>query len=285
MTQTRDRDADHCLQLVKANDTDRYLSSLLANHDKQRALFAIYAFDVEISSVWQKVSEPGLGEIRLQWWRDELDAVYGGNCDNHPVAKELQKTVHRFDLPKHLFTHLVDAHRFDIYSEPMANLEDLRAYLAATDTAMANLASRILIGYEALELDYLIGRAGIARGLGKLINQLPVQVKGKRCFLPASLLNNRDATVQEVQAGVASTGVLLVISEICHQITENLNLLRQEQGKLKKDVLPAFFPASLAELVAKNASRTSGNPLLHSSEPSQLKMQLNLFKKSLFEKV
>ncbi len=285
MKQGRNGDAEYCAQLVKANDLDRYLSTLLADKEKHRALLAIYAFDADVATIDGQVSEPGIGEIRLQWWRDEIDAIYGGTCDNHPIARELQLIVDKYDLPKHLFTRLVDARRFDIYREPMANVGDLMDYLSATSSATIDLASRVLISYDALEIERLIGKAGIARGLGKLITSLPQHVARKQCFLPGDLLRNRDASHADVLAGYNSTGVKLVITQLCHLVAENLNKIRIDQNMLTKSVLPAFYPAGIAEIIASRTAHTVFNPLKNITAISQFKMQVWLFKKSFFEEI
>lgn len=285
MTQDRDPNAVYCKDLVRECDLDRYLSTLLADKEKHRALFAIYAFDAEVSGIAAKVTEPGIGEIRLQWWRDELDTVYGGDCDDHPIASELQKIVRKHDLPKHLFAKLIDAHQFDIYREPMVTLDGLMAYQLATAAAITDLVARVLIGHDALEVQALTDKAGIARGLGKMIQSLPQQVALKQCFLPADLLNERDASFREVLSGQSSIGIKLVVTQLCHLTTENLSQIRFEQGTIKKNLLPAYFPASIAGQVANQTTRSSANPLRDPAVISQLKMQWFLFKKSFFEQV
>ncbi len=285
MTQIRDPNAVHCLDLVKSNDLDRYLSTLLAGKDKHGALFAVYAFDAEICNIAGQVSEPAIGEIRLQWWRDAIEGVFDGNCDDHPVAKELQLVVHKYDLPKHLFNKLIDAHQFDFYREPMASVEDLIAYQTATSAAVADLVARVLIGYDALEIDDLIGQAGVARGLGKMLRTLPQQVARKQCFVPADLLAKHKLDFRNVVAGENSKGMQLVVSQLCHMVSDNLRQLRQGQERLNKDVLPAFWPASLADLNFNKSSGSTSNPLRNLTATSQLKMQWFLFKKSFFERI
>jgi len=285
MTQDRDPNAVYCQKLVRDSDLDRYLSTLLAEKDKHRALFAIYAFDADICSIAGQVSEPAIGEIRLQWWRDEIDAVYGGNCDNHPIAKELQSVVHHYDLPKHLFTRLIDAHQFDIYQEPMADMAELTRYQTATATSITDLASRVLIGYDALENQSLTDKAGIAWGLGKMLRTLPEQTARKQCFLPADLLSQHQLSSKNVLAREKAVGVRLVVRQILHVLEENLHQLRLKQGDLKKSVLPAFFPAGLADASLKKLTVSRSNLLTRTIRESQLRMQWRLFKKSLFEKI
>ena len=68
----------HCAGLVRDTDRDRYLATLFAPAEKRDALFALYAFDAEISRVRDLAREPIPGEIRLQWWRDVLGGAGRG---------------------------------------------------------------------------------------------------------------------------------------------------------------------------------------------------------------
>ncbi len=61
-----------CGRIVRENDPDRFFCTLFAPPAKREALFALYAFNHELARVAESVSEPMLGEIRLQWWREAL---------------------------------------------------------------------------------------------------------------------------------------------------------------------------------------------------------------------
>ena len=285
MNVERGTGAQYCLDLVKTNDLDRYLSTLLAPKDKHRSLLAIYAFDTEICSIAGQVSEPAIGEIRLQWWRDALDTLYGQECDNHPIAIELHAIVHRYDLPKHLFTKLIDAHQFDLYKEAMINVESLENYQRATSGAITALVCRVLIGDDVLEIEHLIEKAGIAHGLAKILSQLPKQSAQGKCFIPFSLLQKYNLEVSNVLARENSRDTHLVITQLRLKIIRLYEELRREQGRLSKAVLPAFFPTSLAAYKFSKNLSSSRNLLERPITLSQLKMQWFLFKKSLFEQI
>ena len=63
----------YCADRVRDADRDRYLAALFAPADKRGALFALYAFDVEILCRCVSLrAELMPGEIRLQWWREVL---------------------------------------------------------------------------------------------------------------------------------------------------------------------------------------------------------------------
>ena len=64
----------YCGALLRRHDADRYLTALFAPGERREALFALYAFNLEIARMREAVSEPMMGLIRLQWWRDALEA-------------------------------------------------------------------------------------------------------------------------------------------------------------------------------------------------------------------
>ena len=64
--------------MVRRHDRDRYQTALFAPADRREALFALYAFNYEIARVRETVTQPMLGQIRLQWWREVVEAAYAG---------------------------------------------------------------------------------------------------------------------------------------------------------------------------------------------------------------
>ena len=50
--------AGFCANLVRTRDFARYASTLFVPADQRRALFALYAFNTEISRVREQVTQP-----------------------------------------------------------------------------------------------------------------------------------------------------------------------------------------------------------------------------------
>src|SRR5207244_12479744 len=50
--------ASYCAELLRRQDSDRYLTALFAPSDRREALFALYAFNLEIARAREAVSEP-----------------------------------------------------------------------------------------------------------------------------------------------------------------------------------------------------------------------------------
>jgi phytoene synthase len=134
----------HCEALVRAADRERFLTALFAPANRRNALFALYAFNVEIARVRDAVREPLAGEIRLQWWSDALTGSARGDAEANPVMAALKATVVRFGLALDALQALVGARRFDLYDEPMATMAELEAYAEGASAGLIGLAGRIL---------------------------------------------------------------------------------------------------------------------------------------------
>ena len=98
----------HCEELVRAQDKDRYLTALFAPADRRGALFALYAFAAEVAAVRDRVREPMAGEIRLQWWRDVLNGERAGEANANPIAAALIDTMARHALPARRLLDVVE---------------------------------------------------------------------------------------------------------------------------------------------------------------------------------
>jgi len=83
----------YCAALVRKADRDRYLATLFAPADRRGALFALYAFDIEMSRIRDLARESMPGEIRLQWWREVLEGARTGEAAANPVAASLLGTL------------------------------------------------------------------------------------------------------------------------------------------------------------------------------------------------
>src|SRR5688572_31872194 len=83
----------YCAREVRRADYDRFLTVLFAPPAARERLFALYAFNHEIAKVRETVSEPMLGQIRLQWWREAIATIYEGKPRPHAVVDALAAAV------------------------------------------------------------------------------------------------------------------------------------------------------------------------------------------------
>lgn len=65
---------------LKARDRERWLSVLWAPAEARAALLALHAYDLEQQRVVAEAREAMLAEIRLAWWREQLEQLATGKA-------------------------------------------------------------------------------------------------------------------------------------------------------------------------------------------------------------
>ena len=106
---------------VRGHDYDRYFASLFCPAPQRPALLALYAFNIEIATIADSVSEPLIGHMRLQWWRDALGAVFEGTAPGHPVAAALAEAVAACELSRAPVERMIEGRQADLEEGPREN--------------------------------------------------------------------------------------------------------------------------------------------------------------------
>jgi hypothetical protein len=77
---------------LKSRDRERWLSILWAPADARAALIALHAYDLEQQRVVAEAREPMLAEIRLAWWREQLELLSAGKpAPPQPILRALRE--------------------------------------------------------------------------------------------------------------------------------------------------------------------------------------------------
>ncbi|MGB6325286.1 MAG: phytoene/squalene synthase family protein [Methylocella sp.] len=235
----------YCEGLLRRDDRDRWLASLFVPREPRPHIHALYAFSLEIARVREIVSEPLLGEIRFQWWRDALEGA--GEAKANPVAAALLDTIARFDLPKAPLRELIVARGQDLYGEPTQSVEALEAYANATCSNLFRLAALILEGEKPAASRDAALHAGIAYGITGLIRALPWHSARSQVFVPAGILQAHGADRDDLAAGQASEGILAALADLRAVARAHLDIFYAGLPGLPKKSRPAFLPACLCE--------------------------------------
>jgi len=229
----------YCAKLVREADRDRYLATLFAAAEHRGALFALYAFNTELSRVREAARQPLAGEIRLKWWSEVLGGERREEARASPIADALIGTVERYRLPMPAFVDLIEARRFDLYDEPMANIAELDDYLRKTSSAVIALAARILGTDAAAAAD----PAGIAYGILGLLRAFAHHAAQGRLYLPIELLERHQVSREDALA--ARPSVQAALAELRMLARRRLAAARERIAALPAQALPAFLPVAL----------------------------------------
>ena len=258
-----------CEALVKRTDPGRYFSALFAPKDKRPLLFALYALNHEIARVGETVREPMMGEIRLQWWLETIEAAREGSARNHDVAQALVELFKAAQLPQSLFDTMIDARAFDFSPDVFADFAALDAYADATSGSLMKLAARVLGAGD--EYDAQAREAGIAYALAGLLRAIPFHAARRKLYLPMDLLKTVDLSPEEIFAGHGGVKLKAVINQIALKAKEKFNVARS-LGKPGR-ALPALLPASLVPLYLKRVTKPRFDPFRQPADVSTHRLQ------------
>ncbi len=249
-----------CEQLVRNGDKDRFLATLFAPQKYRRALYALYAFNLEVARVRELAREPLPGEIRLQFWRDALTGVGSHEAAAHPVAAALRDVVIRYRLPPAALLDVIDARAFDLYDEPMASLPDLERYAMRTSSALIGMACRILCDGREPDAGDLAGHAGIAYALTGLLQILPLHAARRQLYLPADLLHRYGSRAEDVLAGKATTQLRAVLAELRLRARQHLAAAVALAAAAPQPIAPALLPVALVRPTLDRMERRGYQP-------------------------
>jgi 15-cis-phytoene synthase len=232
----------YCAELVRTADRDRFLASLFAPAEHRSALHALYAFNVEVTRVREAAREPLPGEIRLQWWTDVLSGDRSGEASANPVAAALLATIAQHRLAAAPLRDLIEAHRFDLYDEPMADMAALETYATTTSSALFAMATQILGGTAAEEF---AAPAGIAETVTHLLQLLPIHAARNQFYVPLEVLDRHQVDLQQVLAGQSTPQLKDALAELHALARRQLAAFGALLPELPGAVLPAVLPLAL----------------------------------------
>ena len=182
---------------VRAADPDRYFSALFAPAPQRPFLFALYAFNAEVSRIAETMREPMLGAIKLEWWRETAESAAKGSPRNHDVARGLAVLFAERGVALAGLEAIITARAFDSSAERFADFAAMELHVDATSGAVMRLAVRILGGDPVPGIEQLVREAGLAYGLAGLVRALPFHNNRHKLYLPLDLLSALHVTPEE----------------------------------------------------------------------------------------
>lgn len=250
----------YCGGEVRAHDRERFLTALFAPSEHREALFTLYAFNLEVAKIAEVVSEPMLGRIRLQWWREALDGIYGGTPRQHAVVEPLSGIVERYALPRALFDRIIDGRERDLEDEPPQDLEALEAYAADTSGTLTRLAALVLGQGDETALE-AAERVGTAWALVGLLRAVAFHAAQKRVFLPSELAARHGLAHSDLFELRSSPALAAATEEIAQQAEKHLAQARGQSAHFDRARLAAVLPAVIARHHIRRLKRCGWDPL------------------------
>ena len=248
--------------LLAKNDPDRRLAALFAPADIRGRLFALYAFYQEIAKIPDAVSEPVIGEMRLQWARDAVADLFADppKVRRHDIYEALSELREAPGAPRReTLETMVEARAADLGEGPFPTTADRRDYVDKTAVALMQAAARLAkpdleTGGEAGAALHAAGRLW---GFTGLIRAFPALASAGRPPFAAEEMAAEGLTEAQMQRGRQPDKVKKAMAGLFAEARENARLLSRTRRALPAGIFPAIGYASLARGYLITARRSS----------------------------
>lgn len=281
----------YCAAEARRHDRDRFLCALFAPADRREDLFALLAFNQEIAKTREIVSEPLLGEMRLQWWREAVGKIYEVSADletlrgNH-VIEALVPAIRGRGLSRELFEKLIEGRIRDLDPAPPPDHGALIEYAEATSSALSLLMLEVLgLGDETVSEPDRAEAISAARAIGigwailGQIRALSATWRQGRIFLPATDL--AAAGWRAEASPMAAARLPDVVKPAAALAAAQFEAARAFHDRIQRRFLPALLPAALARGYLARLRRVGYDPLDGRLELGTAGRQIRLYVSAL----
>ncbi|KAG5221333.1 terpene cyclase [Salix suchowensis] len=188
--------------------------------------------------IGDSVSNPVIGQMRMQFWRDAVKGVYGSDS----VSGCGITHTRAFDL--RILTDHAEA---------------------TSSTLLYALLSLLTIPSNSLDsLSHAASHVGVAQGIVTLLRGLPYHASKGRMTIPAEITSKHGVSQEEVfRRGKEAKGIVDAVYEFAvlandHLITARDMLSKLDDGKVPREAVPVFLTGprtSINEIPPHDMSR------------------------------
>ena len=199
----------HCREVTRRSGSSFASAFWMVSPERRRALHAIYAFCRMADDIADDPAVRGERGRLLSRWREELEAAYLEKS-THPVGVALADSVHRFRLPRQLFSELLEGVERDLSGDPFESFDELRRYCHCVASTVGLLLVRVF-GYRNPRTLAYAEELGIAVQLTNVLRDVGQDAAGGRVYLPREDLERFGVTPGALRAGSMSDELRLLL--------------------------------------------------------------------------
>ncbi len=189
----------YCQDKAAASGSSFTSSFRFLPQEKRRAMTALYAYCREVDDVVDECSDANVARTTLNWWRNEVAAIYGGK-PTHPVCQALVPVVRQFRLPQEHLLEIIDGMEMDLDQPRYADFKSLQLYCYRVASVVGLLSAEIF-GYSDRQTLKYAHDLGIAFQLTNIIRDVGEDARRNRIYLPMDEMQQFGVTAADILNG------------------------------------------------------------------------------------
>ncbi|MCV6574206.1 MAG: squalene/phytoene synthase family protein [Cohaesibacter sp.] len=226
-----------CQDQLRKYDPLYHFIALTSPQEHRSALIALYAFVNEIERIPLQVSDPSMGEIRLQWWLDIVQQSKGQGDQKEaigPLATCLKQVQADYSLSLDHLAQIIEARKFDLYHDPMPDWPTFETYAGETKALPQLLAAQILNDGVLPDVADLCGHSAMALCLTQNLIHFSRHAKGQKLYLPMQNFTDKAISQSQIWAQQQGEDFLGVLQGFADQAKKHADLAQKYQLDLKQ---------------------------------------------------
>ncbi|MBL4602857.1 MAG: squalene/phytoene synthase family protein [Emcibacteraceae bacterium] len=271
----------YCADQVKKYDYNRFLVTLFAPADVREDLFALFSFNHEVAKIREAVSEPMLGEIRLQWWREAIEGIVENKPRNHEVVLPLGTAFHKHGLKADMFLKVIEARTADLYDENPKTLADFENYLGATSGNLTKIAAYIC-GERDEHVLSLAYDLGLVWGLIGTVRAVRYHISLRKLSFPQDLMDEYGVTKRNIMAMDEGENIKNLVQGLCISAEKYLDQIAADKKLINKKTRPIFLLMALSRSYLNMIKKADYDPFKIDEKAGMFPRQFRLFFSALF---
>ncbi|CAG8504199.1 9508_t:CDS:2 [Paraglomus brasilianum] len=240
--------------ICRKHDYENYLISAFYPKEARPAHVAVRAFNLEIAMVRENVSNPHIGSMRMQFWRETIDGVFKGNPPRHPIALILSDVLKRSRLSPLFFKRVIDERALHLSDLPCMTIKDLESYGENTSSCLLYLHLESL-GIRDLQADHAASHIGKAIGIASVLRAFPYLASKRRMMVPVDVLAKYNISQEEVFRSGRVEGLADAIFEVATTAHDHLITARSFLPRVPKQAISVLLPAVSCESYLKRLEK------------------------------
>lgn len=262
-------DATSCSEITQ-NSKSNFLSSFrFLSEEKKEAMVKFYAFSRILDDCVDEPLTLPEKKLSLEYWRMQLLHTYEGNPE-HPVMKELQAVINRFEVPQEYLFGIIRGCEMDLEKNRYETLEELYNYCRHVAGLVGFVCLRIFEA-DSPETQKMAIELGNAFQLTNIIRDVKADLELNRIYVPLKIMGIFGYTEEDLKGHVENENFFRMMKHLT-QIAEShyqsafQALKNDKQGKLKAaKVMASVYHKILQKIKKQNypvfKKRVSLNPV------------------------
>ncbi|KAG0012149.1 NADH dehydrogenase (ubiquinone) complex I, assembly factor 6 [Entomortierella chlamydospora] len=241
------------------------------------------AFNIELASIRESVSNTDIGRMRMQFWRDSLDKVFAGTPPQQPVALALayaiqeQELYHQqqqqeqeqgkqsrqndTEMSQIWFKRMITEREQNLSDPQFMTIGQMETYCENTFGSLLYLQLES-VGVKSLEADHAASHLAKAMGIATMLRAFPFHMQQNRMIIPAEITAKHNLSQEALFRNPTITPALQDATlEVATAAHVHLATAQSYMDNLPRSALPVLMAGIPTESFLNRLQKADFNPL------------------------